>query len=62
VYKYIRMYADNCKIQLQTYLMSVYRDSGAVHFINSHCSIMKCEIINVIKMSFGSVLCTEKAS
>jgi hypothetical protein len=59
VYKYIRMCADKCKVQLQQYLMCVYRDSGAVHFTNSHCYILTGEMVNGIEMCCGSV-CAHK--
>jgi hypothetical protein len=39
VYNSIRMCADNFKLQLQTYLMSVYRDSAAVHFSNTQRTV-----------------------
>jgi hypothetical protein len=42
--------------------MSVYRDSGAVHFINTQRTVMKCGTVTVIKSCFCSVLCTEKES
>jgi len=34
------MCADNCKLYLQPYRMSVYRHSVAVHFINTHSALL----------------------